>query len=150
MAEVLTNQWTAVRVANLPLAPDVDWRATNDIEGFKNVSELFTIVPKANTSGSFQLALMYCDASGGLVIPAANSRVTIEMLQLTVVTPRPSIGLLSKIVTMRSGPDVTLKGEEIVNGEVLGKFKQDIGIRMVSTQSEPSGAAVVIVLARFA
>ena len=150
MTEVLTNQWTAVRVGNLPLVADVDWRATNDIAGFTQTSEIFTIVPKDNTTGSFQLAVLYLDSLKELVVPGSNSRVTIEMLQLTEVAPRPKIGLLSKVMTMRSGPDILLKGEEIVTGETVGKFKQSIGIRLVSTQSEPNGAVQVVIVARFA
>ena len=150
MAEVLTNEWTAVRVVSLPLVADPDWRATNDIAGIKAAAGLFTIIPKANTSGSFQIGVLYLDADDDLVVPGNNSRVTIELLQLTEIKPRPSIGLTARVVSMRTGEDIILRGEQIITGETIGKFKQDIAARVVSTQSEPIGATSVVIVSRFA
>lgn len=150
MAEILTNEWTAIRVVTLPLVEDIDWRGTNDIAGLTTNVELFSIIPKANTSGAFQLGIMYLDSSDQLVIPGSNSRVTVQLLQISAVAARPKAGLTAKRMIMRSGADIILKGEEIITGEVIGKFKQEIAARIVNTQSEPLDATSLIVIARFA
>lgn len=146
---VIKDTWTFMRAAAVPLVADLDWRATNDIVKFLAGTELMAIVPKLGAFGGFQMALEWLDADGELVIPASNSRVTLEILELTEIPALFDEGVRAKKLLVKSSDDYTLQGEQIISG-VLGTFRQAIGVRLISSQSEPAGAAQLIVVGRYA
>ncbi len=144
--------WTPLRNKALPLsAPETDWRATNDVAGFKaaHASGLYTIIPKGDSFGAFQMNVEYLDAAGGLIIPAANSRVVVEFLELSELAAFDGTNINAKVILIKGSDDITLQGEQLV-GAVIGTFRQVIGIRFISTQSEPGGATQMAVSARYA
>ena len=148
---LIRNTWTPLRNKALPLSADPDWRATNNIDGFKaaHVSGLYNIVPKGDAFGAFQINVEYLDGDGDLIIPGSNSRVTIELLEITELAEFDGFGINAKIILLKSTDDIELRGEQIVSA-VIGTFPQIIGIRFVSTQSEPVGATQLAISARYA
>lgn len=137
-----------MRAAAVPLVADDDWRLTNDVAAFLAGTELLSIVPKLGAFGGFQLALEWLDVDGELVIPAGNSRLTVEILELAQIPAFTAESVTAKTILMRATDDITLQGEQLVS-DVIGTFKQNIGLRLVSSQSEPVGATSLVVMGRY-